>query len=458
MGALGLDFLTQVVNVNWGGLAVEFTERPDYLTMSNNDALSMKKAVISFWFLIPQQAIDAARRNYPPFYNGIAVMPGVIALLTFGPQQQGNMIEYRQVKIGEIPPAEGSTLPPHDVMADQPFVSGTAPTPSSYIGVICPKNFSSGSDPEPTLQVAIWTKDHANVSAVDWAATEAHFDPGGIQPIATTMTDVSSTVSNAEPEHWGDFQSTIIVTADKWHHLLISWDVTGSISTHGHHIDSETNEADVTSGGNHIWVALDDKNYTKFDLPFDWVDGSADPNLVLTHMGSVCAATHYQTGLTARFNITPDADGPAQYNYTASSIPSSPLGIPADKPQYNSADGAVKPIYNVAMAELQIFTGKTLNTSNEQNRRAFIDYERDEDGNPIVDKDGKRELKPVNPKQAEELLGQKPDILLHGTAKWQKGKNTGSIGIDTEGEEIPSGQFKPTGIIEKFKPDPIIEK
>ena len=99
------------------------------------------------------------------------------------------------------------------------------------------------------------------------------------------------------------------------------------------------------------------------------------------------------------------------------------------------------------MAELQIFSGVTLDTSIEANRRAFVGY----------DEEGSSRLKPVDPKQAEDLLGKKPDILLHGSTKWQQGKNTGSLGIDTVGEEIPSGQFTPTGEIKKYTPDPSIE-
>ena len=52
------------------------------------------------------------------------------------------------------------------------------------------------------------------------------------------------------------------------------------------------------------------------------------------------------------------------------------------------------------------------------------------------------------------------DILLHTTANWQKGKNTGEIGLERmpDGEDriIEAGQFTPTEIIKKWTPDPIL--
>jgi hypothetical protein len=151
----------------------------------------------------------------------------------------------------------------------------------------------------------------------------------------------------------------------------------------------------------------------------------------------------------------------ASADISFSPIPSIPVHTPGPALVNYATDdkGATSskaPIYTVEMAELQIFTGVTLDTGVEANRRTFIDFERDADGNPIRNDDGKRTLKPVNPKQAEDLLGKRPDILLHGTTKWQAGKNTGSLGIDADGEEIPSGQFTPTGEIKKYSPDPSI--
>ena len=104
------------------------------------------------------------------------------------------------------------------------------------------------------------------------------------------------------------------------------------------------------------------------------------------------------------------------------------------------------------MAEFQLFTGVTLDTSVEENRRAFVD----EDGVPVPP-EGKppTEDKPDGEKPpAEKLLGKRPDIVLHGSGDWSDGNNTGSLGVDNDGDNIPSGQFEPTGAIPSYTPDP----
>lgn len=111
-----------------------------------------------------------------------------------------------------------------------------------------------------------------------------------------------------------------------------------------------------------------------------------------------------------------------------------PIGIPASAHHLTHNTG-------VEMAELQIWANKTLDTGDASMRRLFID------------KDGK----PVPPKKAAEVLG-KPDILLHGSTNWKTGKNTGTIGVDKDGQTKPDGQFSHIAKIEKFLPDPKLNK
>jgi hypothetical protein len=110
----------------------------------------------------------------------------------------------------------------------------------------------------------------------------------------------------------------------------------------------------------------------------------------------------------------------------------------------------------VEMAELQIWANKTLDTNDVEMRRLFIDYPKDAKGKP----DKTKPLQPVSPSVAAKILG-KPDILLHGTSNWKKGKNTGTSGYKiVSGEQVinPKGQFIPVAKIEKFLPDPKIGK
>jgi hypothetical protein len=119
-----------------------------------------------------------------------------------------------------------------------------------------------------------------------------------------------------------------------------------------------------------------------------------------------------------------------------------PIGIPASTHHRDHNTG-------IEMAELQIWAGRTLDTSVVANRRLFIDFENKESGTgPKV---------PVSPGVAARMLGE-PDILLHGNSNWQKGKNTGSTGVTAGGERILAGQFQPVAGIEKFKPEPALGK
>jgi hypothetical protein len=110
------------------------------------------------------------------------------------------------------------------------------------------------------------------------------------------------------------------------------------------------------------------------------------------------------------------------------------IGIPASAHH-------VDHIMGCEMAELQIWSGKTLDTSIVSNRRLFITANG----------------KPENMKKAEAALG-RPDIQLHGSSNWKAGKNTGRFGKTSDGDVIPSGQFKRTAKIERYKPDPQVGK
>jgi len=124
------------------------------------------------------------------------------------------------------------------------------------------------------------------------------------------------------------------------------------------------------------------------------------------------------------------------YQCNGFSIPvaAHPIGIPASTSHLENNTG-------IQMAELQIWAGVTLDTSDTQLRRLFIDENK----------------KPAPPSKAEKVLG-RPDILLHGNNNWQEGKNTGTSGMSVTGDLLTAGQFTPVAGIEKFKPEPELGK
>jgi hypothetical protein len=471
VGAFAQDLLTRIYNVHWKtGLAVEFTgsldegtgspaRSPSYLAL--NRPLSLNKVTISFWFRIPLKVANAKALadEGKPIWD-FTVLYNCIPLLMFGQQQTGAIYHWTDDKpIGELPnyDLEGN-YDPIPVYGTGVTGSHVAPMQPSCIGVTFGKDSSEGG-----LIVHIQTADMAIAENLAVEDSEIILD-GGTGPGYTVVTQDASYAMTAGAEALGNQGSINLgvyggniapaIQADQWHHILISWDLQASNATHG------SEEGSTTAGGTEsyslMWCAIDDVNKDKYELPANWIGGSGagaaeepstNPNAHLSN-------------LAYRYSGVGD-DPPPRVKVDFSPIPSNPLIIPAPTtllyptgPQGET--GEVKANQLVEMAELQIFTDVVVNTSEEIKRRAFIDFARDENGNPIADADGKFALKPVDPKKAEELMGKKPEVLLHGSGNWIEGYNTGSTGVLIDGDKIPTGQFTPTGVINQYTPDPSV--
>lgn len=309
-----------------------------------------------------------------------------------------------------------------------------------------------------------------------------------------TYQDTSEQLMTAWPEFFM-INGPRIVDDDKWNHLLLSFDISGKVSlTVSGLTPNCTTEC-------RAWLAVNDVNVIDYDvqdypgpppylpeippdlnsLPYDmWSRselglGSNDivPENVFLHgqsgnprenlprayaadLGSGVAGFCEHLNPYAYLSFLGLGGGPGivdpvtvpdpkmfatpSYECSGFSIPThhKPLGLPAASPHVSHVRGAY-------MAELQMWVDKTLDTSVLTNRRLFIA----EDG------------KPVSMDVAEKVLG-KPDIVLHGTSRWQDGFNTGSSGVsnNSEGdqEKLPEGQFTPVGKIDKYEPDPDLSK
>jgi hypothetical protein len=314
-----------------------------------------------------------------------------------------------------------------------------------------------------------WTLPPFPVDPGDPVYSVSNFVNGG------GVDDLSSAFLEAKPQRFS-VETVAQIRPDSWHHMLLSFDLQ-SIVTQGPQVDVAggqqiwKNVADGTSSYAKMWYALDNVDYRgvseevgdtglpqhnfgpyAVDTPVRQYDGTisteaaGDPNGILT-------VTGWETAYKGSNNVTfcnQELPQPI-YQLDNPQLPTrgAALGVPAAS---NYGDS----ILRVEMAELQIFTGVTVDTKDEGSRRAFIDY----------DADGTGALKPVDPTKgptppAERLLGKKPEILLHTSENWIAGANTGTTGVivdPTTGEEtqIPSGQFQPVGKITKYTPDPSI--
>lgn len=424
-----------------------------YLTL-NQDLPNMNKATISVWFRIPTAAITARRAETPVGFWDFDVMLGVIPILAFGNQQAGTQYIWQTQVVGQdIYEGPGYSFT-FDVYGTVLGPSHVAPMSPTWIGVFVGQ--TAFPQNPPILECHIQTRDIATGSGL--SNTVAGYIPPEpdtlpITPGGTFIYRDTSTETLAAPVWFGEASISDDGEAepDQWHHLLISWDLQSRNSGHG--IEGGGSTQAGTTAASKMWCALDDKNLTELGLPALWIDGGGPNDILCQQVGRYAGSNGAEK--TASVSFSP--------------IPTGPLSIPAKQTYDQQPTGiggevtippTTEPVERIEMAELQIFCGVALDTTDPSSRRAFIDYVRDEKGEQVKDENGKNILQPINPRAAETFMRRRPDVLIHGTTNWKTGKNTGSLGVERtpDGGEniIPIGQFVPTGTIEKYLPDPSV--
>lgn len=473
-------------------------------------------AVFSFWFRTEQEMIDIVRAS-----GGAAPLRNKIPLLVFGNMFAGystgqlsnnkatfkeSYIGWNGAGIGFYPLPNPPVINPYTTSFNYGKLPNTdTALDPSYIGIDC-----GDDDIPPTLRVRLQGGSYGSGKWVQSTATQSKNDAVRCYAVNTTPpvgsegptetawngnTCSTATVFPSGAQHnkngrkdetaaWVQGRGpdaieiihTIEITPDQWHHILLSFDVSPEMAAEGSSVTMTgqcekrpdgtqnftrivTGKAKVTSACN-VWLALDDKNYAGVDLNGGIVNGLGPNELVsvntMTAAGASTLAVNNKRWSGGLGNLVEFDEGNAGgipiYKSTIGLLPSSgaEFGIPC-------TSNLVNRIAHCEMAELQIFFGATLDTGEEANRRAFIDFVRDSNGNRIPTEDGQYTMKPVDMRKAAELMSKTPEIILHGVANWKEGKNTGSMGIAEDGEVISEGQFAPTGEIKKYKPDPALE-
>ena len=184
------------------------------------------------------------------------------------------------------------------------------------------------------------------------------------------------------------------VTADTWHHALISFDLTNpAVMTYSTVPQSAPPFAPSTimlPGGPTFMWAFDDVNKTDYSLS----PSCAEVYHAQPPSSVVIPPLPLPLKQIATNNLIEIAGGAWAFRATWQPVPikasGNPIGIPASAMFVDN-------IYRVEMAEFQFFTGVTLDTGVKANRRAFIDIKRDSQGNPVFGNDGKHMLAPVDP-------------------------------------------------------------
>lgn len=407
-----------------------------YLTLANGIP-NFSKAVFSFWFRVPKESITAALKRSQADERPFKIMQYVLPLVTFGKPQVNKNYQAITVDVADYLYTPDNYVPYNTThyIAGEPY-----DVDPCFIGVLY------SDDGTFRLAFNIQMGDYMAVNATDWITTKMTFYPSDNAPgtgaegdgtvfggTAKATIEDASYIENAQPE-WFSVESQHNLDPGKWHHVLLSFDVSSSVAI-GH---------PQASSDCKLWYAIDDVDYRgQANLqPWRDADDGLGDNTILTR-------NVWRESVPIRppvlYQNTPVAEPAGSYGPVPIPTHEAALGIPASA-KY------VDYIFRVEMAEFQLFTGVTLDTGIDHNRRAFVDKE----GKP-VDPTGTED----EPGPGEKLLGKKPAVLLHSSGNWQTGYNTGTLGIKIEDDgtitKLPDGQFNPTAKIEPYKPEPALE-
>lgn len=356
-----------------------------YISIASSDIGDFDKAVISLWFKIPQAEIDAMRAIVDPlfphndeeFNDGFCgvrfadpPMFGVIPLVTFG---------SLEVTSPDAEPGSGEPVSPSFIgidfyHEDTPHVAVNLQT-----GVAAAFN-KTPTDPEDEYRPAVF-----------YMRGWSHVDPQALP-----------------------------VVGDQWHHILISFDISGSCSCENDDVTEARPIQEVfTFGPTFSWAFDDESKVGPSMAPSgNYEFFGADANHIVPQLITLTSAGEFlDTGPDPEDEVSP-----FEITYSGMEIKQSgnQLGVPA-------SSGFVDNVHNVIMAELQIFTGVTIDCSVEADRRAFVT----EAG------------RPASPSLAAALLGKDPEVYFRTHTHWNTGANQGT-----------ADDLTPTGTINAYTPGP----
>jgi hypothetical protein len=420
-----------------------------YLHLSSINMTDTIKGTISLWFRFSKDAVDAAKthgeNSRPPDYGdsalGQEIFKATIPLVTFGRPVKEHVYGVNPTSWSQV--VGGTIL---RAFSFDPIPKPDSPVEPSHIGLVLGEG-PDGYDGTVKLKMVFQTATWAQARGLNSHITDVHWDPVTFQQY-TVIEDISY-FNTGQPAVFV-VKPTFSVGQDEWHHLLVSFDLSGGVDVVAVTPSYTGSDpyGDVRAAIRSyckVWYALDDANKNgKDNIGEDgWVP--QDPNGIVSLVAKH-AAYSYDPLPPDPFTSGDFDDLAEEYHWAASPMPMNNglMGLPASA-EY------VDTVYHCELAEFQFFADIALDTNDIKTRRAFID----KDGKPVSPSKKKSESDPQS--GSIELLHKKPEVLLHGSGNWIHGNNTGSTGVDKDGKKLPSGQFNPTAKIVKYLPDPSLQ-
>lgn len=369
--------------------------------LRSSGSVDLKKIIYSDFFFIPEAAAAAARgARKIDLADDRFCMQNFVPLISFGPQRAVTRYAIANPVVHDpAAPPVGFQLNYHDGS-----VAYTTPSGPTFIGVYY--GGDSGLYPDGSIIVNIQTANSPSLSNVITDITAATYEDPDHGGDGWVPTRVDGSSFYQQPDCYFGYSSAtnFRATTGRWHHLLLSWDVSNGCSAHGNMVPVP--DDNIIDSVSKMWAAFDDVNYNQGDLPAEWandVTGTSDwgDNDIVS------------TTIANWAGVSGDIDDSTS-SLAVSSVPSSPICIPGPPSQvYQENAGSNVTINSVKVirkAKPLLFTGITLDTSNEANRRLFITAEGD----------------PADVPAAAEALGKQPFIKFSNGKDFKDGRNTGS--------------------------------
>jgi hypothetical protein len=419
-----------------------------YLYLPSIDLADFDKGTISLWFRYSKDAVDnskeyaAAHPSHDVVEQGPDILRNTIPLVTFGREVRAKTYTSNPHHWVQATPDGGQLTDTTLELVE----TGEVRCEPSHLGlVVDPARPDDNNNPEEGvfLKILFQMNTRALIQGLLRETTNLYWVDMGTTGVFyqqyTEVRDISY-VRTSVPEQF-NIESKVKVDADKWHHLLVSFDLSTRVRVEPTANSSDSDEdlfSQTVKSYCKIWYAFDDVNKTgKDNMGYGWAPQNV--NGIVPMSAKYAAISDYSRPPPALDHLgNPITTGEIfdpLYDWTASPLPieKGHVGLPAGAANVDT-------IYHCELAEFQFFGGLAVDTADSIVRRQFVD----------------NKGKPVNPQQAEQHFGRRPHVLLHGSSNWKKGFNAGSTGVSGTGDVIPGGQFTPVAGIKSFKPDPSI--
>jgi len=327
-----------------------------YLQLTANPMADSAKGVISFWFRFSQDALDAATAYGEAYTFKVhpeepKILQWTIPFITFGRVVSDDVWDSQSVNVGD----------PFPWFVPWPVLVTTMPAEPSHIGVsvqglLVNNEWQGRGEARIRIVFKMETEEQAEgyvtkTDKVVWTP-----DPAGGPPQPQTYVSDISYVRTGPPAKF-TIDAKFTLAPDTWHHMLLSYDFSDgcTVAALPNYAGAQP-VGDTTSAYAKIWYAVDDQHRGgKDDMGDYWVE--KDDNGIISEAGY---------GAIGSYNPAPPPPNlhgnipPPSYQWEGSvPLNNGPVGIPA-------AVEYVDTVYHCEMAEFQMWTGVTLDTSIEK--------------------------------------------------------------------------------------------